>query len=283
MVLPTICWFVPKPLLAADAAGDESSLDEPFHPSWSTDVKFSHLGEGAQQVSNVISFDVMRDLTEAGSNYSASFGVGRQKQEHQKNGRFASLTLEGGLGFGDFVSSASLNGDVGNNRTQNLTAGLGLDYKLLDVLTIGVGGTDGPQSHEGPLSGLLSGNSNDKGQARLISNNRGWTGSCSYEGPWSWLSLSAMVGRSWNKSLRVEGPNGKLKKELDVTGHEDSIQAGPTFQIDKHWSIETAWVAGKDVSPGAGYYNPRTGDTTVLGTASTSWYRGFSTALEYLF
>ena len=277
MALPfLILAYQAHPVWALDTEGTE----EPFKPNWANSLKYSHLGEGGQQVGNTLDLDLTRNLSSSGGRMSLTLEGGSQKQEGKKIG-FGGATVGGGFGVGRFTPSLSLTGQAGGNRTQSLTGTAGLDIALPASFTLGATGSYGRQAHEGTLAGLLTGKVTDKGDAKLFSRNEGWNATLTYAGPWEWLSLAATAGRSWNTSLWIEGPKGKVKKDLNITGYEDSASVGPSFLIGSRWTLAVDFVAGRDVAPGAGYYNPRTGNTTVLGAASDTRFHGASTSLQF--
>jgi hypothetical protein len=259
---------------------EDALFDAMFQPFWTGSVAWTHLGQGSEQVSNNLSANLTRVLSETGSDVYAGLTAGRQKQEG-KDANLIGLDVGGGWGVGDFKFSGSAGAQVGNMRTRNLSLGGTVEYTAWDVLTLGVGGSVNPQVHEGTILSLLTGSYSARGETRLYSRSDVLNLFLSYSGPWDWLSWNLSASRSWNKTLRIE--SGRWTRRLDSTGRGDSLEFGPTFLYKDHWSLGLAWSGGKDLLPPFGYYNPRTGQTASFGKAATVWYRGFVTSLSYQF
>jgi Tetratricopeptide repeat len=275
-----------------DAAGqgDERAIEdqiddiesEMFQPHWTASLGMVYSGQPSQtgggQSQGELDFTGTDNLAESGSYFSAGAGAGRQKLEGGTT-NFGKAVLGGGVGWGIFLPTLSLQLERGESALNSNSLTAGFNFQVLDSLSLGLslGGT--LESHDGPAS-LVAGNS---GTTVEVDDRDGSVGASATYAPWDFLGLTLAGSVETDDTYQIQGLKHQVKISLNQSVQTDSISLMADLTLLGDWDLQLTGQAGVEDYPAGTVYSPVQGKTITFSQPTSEAFKGYSFALLYDF
>ncbi len=255
--------------------------DNPFVPHWTGQLGFTYSNQpnssGQGQVEKQFSLTGTYNFTESGHYMSLGLTGGQQLVEGA-NTNFGEVSLEGGLGWGFFNPALELSTQQGAAALNEYGSTLTLNFKPIDILTLGLIGGGGLQSHQGPPPTISTDKIDEIDEY-------------SYTGEFQvsvetadFLTLSLTAQDEWDTTYQWQNVTHDsvhpLKNEIDQM---PSLTLGIDTAFLKSYEVELDLQYGKEYEPAGLFYSPKKAKFIYNPAPVEQDFQGISLALNYNF
>ncbi len=241
--------------------------------SFSNQSAQSGPGETTQEISLTGNFY----FSESGHFFSMVAGGGQETLEGV-NSSFGTFSLGGGLGFGIFQPSFTLAFEQGSQALNSIDANLTLNFQFSKPFALGVILEGNPQNHQGALSTVLGGNSDQIDEIDSVD----WTGGLEATlAPWDFLTLTLTLETYDSTTTQWQNILHTSAHTLNQTEQIPSAQLGADINLLKDLTLNLSFQVGEEILPAGISYNPILKQTQNNSEASNQSFSGYTAGLTY--
>jgi hypothetical protein len=270
-----------KPSLSGKAANPEGEEEEPFVPHWTGEVGYTFTTQpsssGPGQVSQEISLTGNYAFSESGNYFSLVAGGGQQTLEGANNS-YGTFSGGLGLGFGVFQPSLSVAFEQGAEALNSLDASLTLNFQFFKPLALGLILEASPQSHQGALSTVLGGNSDQIDEIDSVDLTGGLEATFT---PWDFLTLTLTGEQDDSTTYQWQNILHTSVHALNQTEQIPSATLGADITFLQDFTLDLSIQEGEEIIPAGVSYNPVLKKTQDFSSATTQSFSGYTVGLTY--
>jgi|GEM_PF-1453351 len=259
-------------------AGEEK---EPFAPYWAGQLAYSFSTQTSQsgpgQTTQEISLTGNYYFSESGHFFSLVAGGGQQTLEGL-NSSYGTFSLGGGLGFGFFQPTLSLSFEQGAQALNSLDANLVLNFQFFKPFALGVILEASPQNHQGALSTVLGGSSDQIDEIDSVDLTGGLQAVLT---PWDFLGLTLTVEQDDSTTYQWQNILHTSVHGLNQTEQIPSATLGADITILQDFTLDLSFQAGVENIPAGISYNPILKQTQNNPKATSQSFTGYTAGLTY--
>jgi hypothetical protein len=203
---------------------------------------------------------------------------GGQETLEGVNSSYGTFSLGGGLGFGVFQPSFTLAFEQGAQALNSWDASLTLNFQLAKAFALGVLLEGNPQSHQGALSTVLGGNSDQIDEIDSLD----WTGGLEANlAPWDFLTLTLTLEQDNSTTTQWQDILHNNVHALNQTEQIPSADLGADINLLKDLTLNLSFQVGEEIVPAGISYNPILKQTMNNPTSTSQPFTGYALGLTY--
>ena len=264
-------------------SGDPSSEDaaEPFDPFWSGNVAYNFSIQPSQLSSGQINQDVVitgnYNLSESGDYFSLGMGGGEQTLEGSGTS-YGTFTAGAGLGLGIFQPSLDLAFQQGAQALASYAGTLTLTFQFFKPLSVGLLGICNPQSHQGALSTILGGKSEQIDEVDSLGLAAGAALTFS---PWDFLNFSLTGEQDYSLTYQWQNILHTAQTELNHSERIPSITLEGDLTVFTDFTLSLSIQEGQEFFPAGINYSPILKKTVNFASPTSDYFSGYTFGLSY--
>lgn len=262
----------------SDEADDEDAL---FTPHWTGEVGYTfgnqNSGPGPGEVTQEITLTGNYYFSENGHYFSMVAGGGQETLEGA-NTTYGTFSVGGGLGLGLFQPALTVAFQQGAAALNSLDGTLTLNFQFTKPFALGLILEANPQSHQGALSTVLGGNSDQIDEIDSVDLTGGLVATFT---PWDFLTLSLTGEQDDSTTYQWQNILHTAVHPLNQTEKIPSATLEGDITLLTDFTLTLALQEGEEDIPAGISYNPILKKTENFSSATNQSFSGYTAGLTY--
>ena len=216
-------------------------------------------------------------FSESGHYFSMVAGGGQETLEGA-NTSYGTFSAGGGLVFGVFQPTLTVAFQQGAEALNSLDGTLTLNFQFFKPFALGLILEGDPQSHQGVLSTVLGGNSDQIDEIDSVDLTGGLVATFT---PWDFLDLTLTGEQDDSTTYQWQNILHTAVHPLNQTEQIPSVTLAADITFLEVFTLDLSLQEGEEYIPAGVSYNPILKKTQDFSSATTQSFSGYMAGLTY--